>query len=363
MNYNRGNPIQFIVQSSDFYSQNYKIKNKKLQKFVEIKAQKDVKISVFHNLLFFELRSDWDLNNQTYKRGSLLYITIDDYLINNNTETMKILFEPTKTVSLYDINCGLDIVMLTVLDNVKTKLLPFKLINKKNELQPMKPIDKLIQGDENSKYNTLSCSAMDYNNTNDFFITATGFTLPTSLYILNLDNENTKVKLIKSLPSFFNAEDVIVEQHFAKSNDGTMIPYFQIGMKRVDPVPCLLYAYGGFEISLLPSYMAISGKSWLERGGTFVLANIRGGGEYSGWHKSALRENRYLAYEDFESIAEDLIKRNVTTSAQLAIQGGSNGGLLVGNSFVRRPELFQSVICEVPLLDMKRYTKLLAGAS
>ncbi|MGO1199707.1 MAG: prolyl oligopeptidase family serine peptidase, partial [Dermabacteraceae bacterium] len=164
-------------------------------------------------------------------------------------------------------------------------------------------------------------------------------------------------------------------QHFATSDDGTRIPYFEIsrldasgsegGAAGTDaPRPTLLFGYGGFEISLTPSYLGGIGKAWLERGGTYVLANIRGGGEYGPrWHQAALKENRHRAYEDFSSVAKDLLERGVTDRDHLAVRGGSNGGLLTGNMLTQYPELFGAVIIQVPLLDMKRYSHLLAGAS
>jgi prolyl oligopeptidase len=158
-----------------------------------------------------------------------------------------------------------------------------------------------------------------------------------------------------------------VTQHHAKAEDGTRIPYFQVG--RADlPLdgdnPVLLTGYGGFEISSLPYYAQVAGKLWLERGGVFVIANIRGGGEFGpAWHEAGRREGKKTSHDDFAAVARDLIARRVTRAARLACEGGSNGGLLVGNMYARYPELFGAIICAVPLLDMQRYTKLTAGAS
>jgi prolyl oligopeptidase len=128
--------------------------------------------------------------------------------------------------------------------------------------------------------------------------------------------------------------------------------------------PTLLYAYGGFEVPMLPNYSAIIGTNWLEKGGVYVLANIRGGGEFGPkWHQAGLKENRQRVYDDFHSVAEDLIERKITSPEKLGIYGGSNGGLLVGVAFTQRPDLYEAVVSAVPLLDMKRYNKLLAGAS
>jgi prolyl oligopeptidase len=175
--------------------------------------------------------------------------------------------------------------------------------------------------------------------------------------------------LYQAKPSMFDASGLMVEQNFATSADGTQIPYFVV--RRSDLVfdgstPALLDAYGGFEIPMLPGYSAGVGAGWLERGGIKVIANIRGGGEYGPkWHQAALKQNRYKAYEDVEAVAADLIRRKVTCAEKLACIGGSNGGLLVGNMLTRpiASTLFHSAVCQVPLLDMKVYTKLLAGAS
>jgi len=172
---------------------------------------------------------------------------------------------------------------------------------------------------------------------------------------------------VKALPDFFDSSRLEVRQLEAVSKDGVRIPYFLVqsrGAKADGSNPTLLYAYGGFEISLLPNYSPVLGTAWLERGGTYVLANIRGGGEFGPpWHLGAIKENRQRCYDDLAAVAEDLIQRKVTSPQHLGIMGGSNGGLLVGAVMTQRPDLFNAVVCQVPLLDMRRYNKLLAGAS
>ena len=170
---------------------------------------------------------------------------------------------------------------------------------------------------------------------------------------------------IKSAPAFFDASDIEVTQHFVASDDGTKIPYFVVGHRSsTGPGPTLLGGYGGFEVANTPGYAGVLGRLWLARGGTYVLANIRGGGEYGPtWHTQAMRENRHLVYEDFAAVATDLVDRGITTVEQLGAQGGSNGGLLMGVMLTRYPELFGALVCSVPLLDMRRFHLLLAGAS
>jgi prolyl oligopeptidase len=188
------------------------------------------------------------------------------------------------------------------------------------------------------------------------------YTTPTTLYATSGDGAPVP---IKSLPARFDATGLATEQFFATSKDGTKVPYFVTRSRGLQgPAPTVLYGYGGFEISLTPTYSANFGMLWLTRGGVYVVANIRGGGEYGpGWHQAALLGNRQKAYDDFQAVAVDLVKRGITTAKQLGIMGGSNGGLLVSANMVERPELFGAVVCQVPLIDMIRYTHIGAGAS
>jgi prolyl oligopeptidase len=198
----------------------------------------------------------------------------------------------------------------------------------------------------------------------DYWLVATGFLTPTTLLRGTLGGEHAEVK---RAPSFFDESRFEVEQHFAVSADGTQVPYFQVGPKGLvlnGTAPTQLSGYGGFEISRTPAYSGTVGRAWLEKGGVYVVANIRGGGEYGpAWHQAALKEKRHRAYEDFAAVARDLVRRGVTSPEHLGCSGGSNGGLLVGNMLVGYPQLFGAISCGVPLLDMRRYTKLSAGYS
>src|SRR6266513_2450687 len=188
------------------------------------------------------------------------------------------------------------------------------------------------------------------------------YTMPTTLYA---DAGDGRPAAIKSLPARFDASGLMTEQFFATSRDGTQIPYFVTRSKTLaGPAPTVLYGYGGFEVSETPSYSPNFGMLWLSRGGVFVVANIRGGGEYGpARHQAALLQNRQKAYDDFQAVAQDILKRGLTTPRQLGIMGGSNGGLLVSANMVQRPDLFGAVVCQVPLIDMIRYTHIGAGAS
>ncbi len=188
------------------------------------------------------------------------------------------------------------------------------------------------------------------------------YVTPTTLYF---DDGTDNPKAIKSLPARFDASGIVTEQFFATSKDGTKIPYFVTRQKNLSgPAPTLLYGYGGFEISMTPAYSANFGRLWLTHGGIYVVANIRGGGEFGpAWHEAALKMHRQRAYDDFEAVADDLLKRRLTTTRQLGIMGGSNGGLLVSTVMTQIPDKLAAVVCQVPLVDMIAYTHIGAGAS
>ena len=211
---------------------------------------------------------------------------------------------------------------------------------------------------------TVDVSAVDSDDSDDVWLVTTDYLTPTTLSLLPL---GAAPEELKAMPAFFDTDGLAIDQHFALSEDGTRVPYFEV--RRADlpldgATPTLLYGYGGFEISLTPSYSGGLGRAWLEQGGVYVVANIRGGGEYGPrWHQLALKQHRHRAYEDFVAVARDLLARGVTSTPHLGVQGGSNGGLLTGNMLTQHPELFGAVVIQVPLLDMRRYSHLLAGAS
>ena len=212
---------------------------------------------------------------------------------------------------------------------------------------------------------TISVVDTDPDASDEYWLDVTGFLTPSTLQRGVLGN--VPATAVKQAPAFFDATKYAVSQHFATSKDGTRVPYFEIAAKdlKLDGGNrTLLYGYGGFEVALKPAYSGTLGRGWLERGGVYVVANIRGGGEYGpAWHQAALKANRLRAYEDFAAVAEDLVRRGVTSPRHLGAEGGSNGGLLMGNMLTLYPDHFGAIACEVPLLDMKRYIHLSAGAS
>jgi prolyl oligopeptidase len=322
-------------------------------RLVKIDVPDDANPMVHREWLGVELRSAWTIGGKSYAAGSLLATRLDDFLAGKRD--FAVLFEPTERTSLAGAAWTRNHLILNVLDDVKNTL--FVLTPAaggwKREPMPGAPA-----------FATVSANAIDPDESDEFFLTVTGYLAPTMLQYARVGEPPQKVK---EMPAFFDASGLEVSQHFATSKDGTRVPYFQVspkGMPLDGTRPTLLYGYGGFEISMTPTYNPSVGRGWLTRGGVYVVANIRGGGEYGPrWHQAALREKRLRAYEDFAAVAEDLVARKVTSPAHLGIQGGSNGGLLMGNMFTLYPHLFGAVVCQVPLLDMQRYSKLLAGAS
>jgi prolyl oligopeptidase len=197
------------------------------------------------------------------------------------------------------------------------------------------------------------------------FVSVSGYLNPNSLWLA--DAGTGAVEQVRSLPARFDTEGLVVEQFQAPSADGTMIPYFVVhrqDMPMDGSNPTLLYGYGGFQSSLLPGYSGTVGRLWLERGGVYVIANTRGGGEFGPrWHQAALQENRQRAHEDFQAVALDLIARDITSQPHLGIMGGSQGGLFMGAMLTQRPDLINGAVIQVPLFDMLRFHRLLAGAS
>jgi len=312
--------------------------------------------NVHREWLFVELRDDWTVGGKTYKSGSLLAIKFDDFM--SGDRAFEVLFEPTARTSLAGYTPMKSKLILNVLDNVKSRL--YVLSSGKNQRgwkrEPMPGVPEL---------GSVAANAVDADLGDDYFLVVTDFLTPTTLALGTAGKGPAKT--LKSLPAFFDASGLTASQHEATSKDGTRVPYFQVGRKdmKLDGTnPTLLYGYGGFEVSQTPSYSGGRGKGWLGRGGVLVVANIRGGGEFGPrWHQAALKANRNKAYEDFAAVAEDLVARKVTSVKHLGAQGGSNGGLLIGNMLTTYPQLFGALVCQVPLLDMQRYSKLLAGAS
>jgi prolyl oligopeptidase len=314
----------------------------------------DARVTLVREWLLLQLRSDWTTGGKTYAAGALLATDLEKFL--KGDRVFDVLFEPGERKSLVGFNPTRHHILLTELDNVRSRIYVLTHRDQGWHREPLPGVPD---------FGEVNVDDVDADESDDYFQNATDFLTPTTLAFGTVGAGPATT--LKQLPAFFDAGGLAVSQHEAVSNDGTSIPYFEVARKDMTKDgknPTLLYGYGGFEIPMLPSYRPAVGAAWLEKGGVYVVANIRGGGEFGPqWHQSALKANRHKAYDDFIAVAEDLIKRKVTTPQHLGIQGGSNGGLLMGNMLVRRPDLFGAIVCQVPLLDMRRYHHLLAGAS
>ncbi len=390
----------FAVDYIDFHNRSTFLRAG--ESWLEIEAPTDVNLSAHREWLLFRPQQDWAVGGTTHPAGSLLAANFDDYLA--GSRDLLVLFTPDAHTSLQSWSWTRNFLLLNLLRDVSSEI---------RVLDPASPAvsDGAAAGaagvaaagawassllDACPPLHDVNAYAVDDEDESpadggagdDFWLVATGFTTPSTLMRGTLERAASgstgvvsRHTEVKASPSFFNDADYEVQQHFAVSADGTRVPYFQVASRDLvldGQNPTQLSGYGGFEVSRTPAYSGSVGRAWLERrtsatgaagethsrGGVYVVANIRGGGEYGpGWHRAALKENRHRAFEDFAAVARHLVSRGVTSRERLGCVGGSNGGLLVGNMLTSYPELFGAVSCGVPLLDMRRYTKLSAGHS
>ncbi|MBY4573804.1 S9 family peptidase [Gordonia paraffinivorans] len=336
----------FVSRSTDFFnSLLYELRDGEPE-LVDVPT--DSHAGVRMSWLTVMTRSEWELEGTTYAPGTLLVFDYDAYRAGERDAT--VLFTPDAHTSIVDYAFTRSHLIITTLHDVHTRVQVRELGSWEVVEQPGLP-----------ELATVSVLDTDPDESDEVFWMASSFTDPPSL--LHGDSGRAP-RVIKQSPAFFDPESLIAEQFFATSDDGTKVPYFVIRRRDVTSGPTLLYGYGGFENSLTPSYLSVSGVNWIERGGIYVIANIRGGGEYGpSWHTQAQKAGRHKVYEDFAAVARALVEQGLTTPEQLGAQGGSNGGLLMGVMLTRYPELFGALVCQVPLIDMKRYHLLLAGAS
>jgi prolyl oligopeptidase len=342
---------QFISRQIGFYASELFLREG--DKLTKVDKPDDANAYTVRDQLIFELRSDWDVNGQRYPQGALLATDFRKFMAGGRQ--FDVLFTPTPTSSLDGVAATRSTLMLNILENVKSRIVEFTRVDGKWQQRKV----------DAPAFGTLEVHSLDAIASDDYFLTVTDFLNPTTMYLAHSGNDQRTA--LKSLPGFFDARPYVVKQFQATSRDGTQVPYFVVMNKQArlnGKNPTVLYGYGGFEVSMKPFYSGTTGEAWLKQGGVYVLANIRGGGEFGPrWHQAALKENRQRAFDDFIAVAQDLIKRKVSSPRHLGIMGGSNGGLLVGAALTQRPDLFNAVVCQVPLLDMQRYSKLLAGAS
>ncbi|WP_287103779.1 prolyl oligopeptidase family serine peptidase [Brevundimonas sp.] len=343
-----------INRSIDFYSsETYRVTDDGAVVKLALPAKSDI-TGLVAGKLVVSLKQDWTApSGQDFKSGDLIAWPLDAWLEDPATPAVLVL-RPTERQAVEGVNATRNTLVVALYDNVRGSVRVYR------------------PGESEWTYSTLdlpqnvsvgvgSASEID----DKVFVSVTGYLNPSSLWLA--DAATGAVDQVKSMPAKFDATGMTVEQHEARSADGTMIPYFVVH-KADMPLDgsnlTLLYGYGGFESSLLPGYSATIGKLWLERGGVYVIANTRGGGEFGPrWHEAALQQNRQRAHEDFQAVALDLIARKITSQPKLGIMGGSQGGLFMGAMLTQRPDLINAAVIQVPLFDMLRFHKLLAGAS
>ncbi|GLU44607.1 prolyl oligopeptidase family protein [Allomuricauda sp. NBRC 101325] len=308
--------------------------------------------AILNNQFIVQLKSDWVVDGVTYKMGTLISLNFTELLKGN--KEIQVILEPDEFSSISEISTTKNKLLVNILSNVISQLYIYSFDNNTWKNQKVSAPD----------FGTISIAATS-EISDLYFYDFQNFITPSTLY--TADAADNTFKAYKSLPAFFDSSKYKVEQFNAKSKDGTMIPYFMVSAKEMEyngTNPTLVYAYGGFEIPMQPYYISTYGVSWLENGGVFVMANIRGGGEFGPkWHQDGIKEKRQNVFDDLYAVSEDLISNKITSPEHLGVMGGSNGGLLVGVAFTQRPDLYNAIVCLVPLLDMQRYNKLLAGAS
>lgn len=348
-----------VVRAVTFYTREYFwIPRSGDNAFVPVKLPIPLKASLgsqYKGQQLVTLQEDWpQKDGKTFKSGALVSFSIADFMKTGRIDTVNEVIAPSSRQSIGGFGATKNAVLLSLYENVSAaayaldfqggKWTKTKLDFPKN--------GNISIGGTNSKEDIA-------------FINTESFLTPDTLW--TIDTKTMQAEKAKSLPSWFDSSSMMAEQFFATSTDGTKIPYYVVRGKDIildGKNPVLLYGYGGFQISINPSYSATTGRAWLARGGGFVTANIRGGGEFGpDWHQAGLKTKRQIIYDDFIAVAEDLIAKKITSPEHLGIHGRSNGGLLMGVMFTQRPDLFGAIAIGVPLLDMRRYDKLLAGAS
>ncbi|MET9025136.1 prolyl oligopeptidase family serine peptidase [Nocardia sp. NPDC004168] len=342
----------YVGRATDFFNEEvYLLEDDGALRHLDIPT--DASESWYKDWLLVRLKSPWEVGGTSYPAGALLAIDFEKFL--SGAREFEVIFTPDAHTSLHGYGWTENHLLLVTLEDVQTKLYVLTPGSDGWRREPLADTPPMA---------TTSVLNLDPLESGDeFMLNTSGFTTPATLLASAVGGRTER---LKQEPGFFDADGVETEQFFATSDDGTPVPYFVIRHRdRKDaPGPTVMSGYGGFEVSRTPAYSGASGMGWLERGGTWVMTNIRGGGEYGPqWHTSVQKANRHKVYEDFSSIAKDLVARGITTADQLGAVGGSNGGLLMGVMLTRYPELFGAIVCQVPLLDMKRYHLLLAGAS
>ncbi len=311
---------------------------------------------VYKGQFLLTLNEDWTPEGQdTFRAGDLVAFDLETFLQTRSLPPVQRVFRPSQTQAIESVGISKGAVLVALTDNVIGRLL--SLDHTAQAGWTVTPVNLPGTGQ-------VAIAFADSREA-PVFLRYQDFLTPVSL--LAFDTATGEASPLKSLPPKFDTDGLTVEQFFAVSADGTRVPYFLVRREDIPfdgTTPTLLYGYGGFQVSYGPTYSAVLGRNWLEQGGAYVLANIRGGGEFGpAWHQAGLKTDRQRIYDDFIAVGEDIIARGLTSPAHLGIMGGSNGGLLMGVMLNQRPDLWNAAVVQVPLLDMLRYHLLLAGAS
>jgi len=354
LNDGQGNRAVMIVRSTSFFTSDYYLVTAQGTRKLNI-PEKVRPSGLLDGRLLLRLAQDWTVNGTAFAQGALLSVDLAATKADPDHLKPVLVYAPGSRATLEQLAATKSHLLVMTYENVKGRAFVY------TPGAHGSWTHRQLSFPDNASIGVVSANRHDER----AFVSVTSFLTPTTLWLT--DTETGSLTREKMSTPRFNAANEVVEQHEAISKDGTHVPYFIIHpktMKLDGANPTVLYAYGGFEVSLTPNYNAIDGKLWLEHGGTYVIANIRGGGEFGpAWHEAGLKTHRQRIYDDFAAVAQDLIARKVTTPRRLGIQGGSNGGLLMGVEFTQHPELWNAVDIQVPLLDMLRFEKIAAGAS
>ncbi len=352
-----GSVLQGAVESDTFFTSTYWWFPQEGGEPVEIPIPaKSTPRGLFAGEFLFTLEQDWVPPSMgiQFNSGDLLSFDIQTFMRERKLPSLKMAFRPRETQAIESVGVAKNSALIAISDNVVGKILRLNPISGGWQVSNVQ-----LPGDGQTGIAFADAGEQEV------FLNYEGFLTADTL--LEFDPATGEASPLKALPAKFDTEGLVVEQHFATSKDGTRVPYFVIRPQAAamdGSTPTVLYGYGGFQISLNPSYSALNGRLWLDEGGAYVVANTRGGGEFGPqWHQAGLKTERQRIYDDFIAVAEDLIDRGLTSPEKLGIMGRSNGGLLMGVMFNQRPDLWNAVDIGVPLLDMLRYHKLLAGAS
>jgi prolyl oligopeptidase len=350
----RGHEAVLINRGITFFeSENWLVGPRGLQKLA-LPAHVDL-LDLYDGQLVVKVKEDWTSGGVAVKEGSV--VAIDLAQARRHPEALQpvVVFEPTPRQTVEAVASTRDALLVSYLDNVRGRA---ALLTRGRDGSWRR---QALELPDNADVRVADTNL----HTTTAYVSVAGYLQPSSLW--RADTAHATVRQIRAVPPQFDASKDVVEQLEATSTDGTRIPYFIVHPKDMaldGSNPTILYAYGGFEISLSPSYSGIMGKLWLEHGGVFVVANIRGGGEFGpAWHDAGLKTRRQIVYDDFAAVGRDLVARGITSPRRLGIQGGSNGGLLMGVEMTEHPDMWNAVDIQVPLLDMLRFEQIAAGAS